>query len=236
MESELEKFIASDIEPDADVDPVKDAELNDIIVNDLLATIVNDWKAAEEQVVVPAADAMPSPDRKPEQIQASVDAGRTLFYGKAACTKCHGPTGLGDGQESNYDDWSLVTVDFVKNTNDLAKSIKDGNVSEADIAARRQELKLRKKLLPHLLPPRKAIPRNLRDGIYRGGRRDIDLFWRVAGGIPGMGMPNSGPGDAGGQGTLTEQEIWQIVDYIQSLPFEPNSEPLTRPVNVRTVN
>jgi hypothetical protein len=76
----------------------------------------------------------------------------------------------------------------------------------------------------------------LREGSYRGGRRDIDLFWRVFVGIPGMGMPNSGPGDPGGQGTLTEQEIWQLVDFIQSLPFEPNSEPQTRPVNVRTVN
>ena len=49
-------------------------------------------------------------------------------------------------------------------------------------------------------------------------------------------MPAGGPATAGGQGTLTEQEIWQIVDYVQSLPFEPASRPQTRPVNVEAVN
>ena len=64
----------------------------------------------------------------------------------------------------------------------------------------------------------------------------IDLFWRVFSGIPGMGMPNTGPSDPGGQGTLTEQEMWQVVDYIQSLPFEPNSRPQFAPVNTEVVN
>jgi hypothetical protein len=155
---------------------------------------------------------------------------------------------LGDGQESNFDDWSLASADFIKNTDELAAEIpkardalkdltgEERKTAEADLDAKRRELAMRDELLPHILPPRKAIPRNLRDGMYRGGRRDIDLFWRVFGGIPGMGMPNSGPGDPGGQGTLTEQEIWQIVDYIQSLPFEPNSEPQYAPVNREAVN
>jgi mono/diheme cytochrome c family protein len=250
MESALEDYFANEVDPNAEVDLATDTELQDIIVNDedFLAGIVNGWKAAEEQVVVPAADAIPPADRTAEQLRASVDAGRTLFYGKAACTKCHGPTGLGDGQESNYDDWSLVGAEFIANTEKLAFSIQEDRkglqdksgeerkTAEADIAASQRELAMRDELLPHILPPRKAIPRNLRDGTYRGGRRDIDLFWRVFGGIPGMGMPASGPADPGGQGTLTEQEMWQIVDYIQSLPFEPNSEPQTRPVNIRTVN
>jgi len=30
--------------------------------------------------------------------------------------------------------------------------------------------------------------------------------------------------------------MWQIVDFIQSLPFEPNSEPQFAPVNIRIVN
>jgi mono/diheme cytochrome c family protein len=248
MESALEEYIASDIDPDEKVDPATNAEQKDIIVNDLLAQVVEGWKSAEEQVVVPAADAIPPVERDPEQLKASVDAGRDLFFGKANCVKCHGPTGLGDGQEGNYDDWSNVSVEFIKNTEDMVSEIQkakadlkdkageERNSAEADIAARQRELASRDALLPHILPPRKAIPRNLRDGTYRGGRRDIDLFWRVFGGIPGMGMPASGPADPGGQGTLTEQEMWQLVDYIQSLPFEANSEPQTRPVSIRTVN
>jgi hypothetical protein len=87
-----------------------------------------------------------------------------------------------------------------------------------------------------MLEPRRAIPRNLREGSYRGGRRQIDLFLRVFAGIPGMGMPNTGPVSEGGQGSLTEEEMWQLVDYVSSLPFEPVSQPQKRPVNVKTVN
>jgi mono/diheme cytochrome c family protein len=81
-----------------------------------------------------------------------------------------------------------------------------------------------------LLSPRNAIPRNLREGIYRGGRRPIDIFWRVSAGIAGTPMPASGPAAEGAQGTLTQQEIWQIVDYVQSLPYEPASQPQTKPL------
>ena len=27
---------------------------------------------------------------------------------------------------------------------------------------------------------------------------------------------------------LTEEEIWQVVDYVRSLPFEPASQPQTQ--------
>jgi len=35
---------------------------------------------------------------------------------------------------------------------------------------------------------------------------------------------------------LTEEEIWHIVDYVQSLPFERINQPQRRPVNVEAVN
>jgi hypothetical protein len=49
-------------------------------------------------------------------------------------------------------------------------------------------------------------------------------------------MPAGGPATEGAQGTLTQEEIWQIVDYVHSLPFEPASRPQTRPLNVEAVN
>jgi mono/diheme cytochrome c family protein len=248
METALEQFITNEWEPDQPLDPEKDAELKEIIVADLLGPIVEGWSTATEKIVAPTPDAIPPADRTPEQIQASVDAGRELFFGKANCVKCHGPTGLGDGQQDNYDDWSNVSVNFINSTKSIAEEIpaerkalrelegEARTTAEADLAAKQANLKLRDELLPHILPPRRAIPRDLRGGTYRGGRRDIDLFWRVFSGIPGMGMPNTGPSDPGGQGTLTEQEMWQVVDYIQSLPFEPNSRPQFAPVNTEAVN
>jgi mono/diheme cytochrome c family protein len=248
MESALEDYVANEVDPSDVLDPATNAEQKDIIVNDLLVQVVEGWKTAAEQVVAPSADATPPAERSAEQLHASVNAGRELFFGKANCVKCHGPTGLGDGQEGNYDDWSNVTATFISDTEKMVSTIQDekknlGKLSgedrkmaETELAARQQNLAIRDELIPHLLPPRKAIPRNLREGTYRGGRRDIDLFWRVFGGIPGMGMPASGPSDPGGQGTLTEQEMWQLVDYIQSLPFEPNSRPQLAPVNRENVN
>jgi mono/diheme cytochrome c family protein len=87
-----------------------------------------------------------------------------------------------------------------------------------------------------LLPPRNAIPRNLRDGSYRGGRRPVDIFWRVSAGIAGTPMPAAGAATEGAQATLSQEEIWQIVDYVHSLPFEPVSRPQKRPTNVEAVN
>lgn len=56
-------------------------------------------------------------------------------------------------------------------------------------------------------------PRNLTQGIYRGGRRPIDLFSRLHGGIKGTPMPAFG-------GKKTDAELWDVVNYILSVPFE----------------
>ncbi len=56
-------------------------------------------------------------------------------------------------------------------------------------------------------------PRNLTRGIYRGGRRPIDIFRRVHEGIPGTQM-------AGFATVLTHEEIWDVVNYVLSVPFE----------------
>jgi mono/diheme cytochrome c family protein len=61
-----------------------------------------------------------------------------------------------------------------------------------------------------------VTPRNLATGIYRGGRRPIDLFSRLHGGIKGTPMPAFG-------GKKTDAELWDVVNYIMSVPFEKRS-------------
>jgi mono/diheme cytochrome c family protein len=55
-------------------------------------------------------------------------------------------------------------------------------------------------------------PADLTAGVYRGGRRPIDLYWRIHSGINGSNMPGSG-------NTLSSKDIWDIVNFLQVLPY-----------------
>jgi mono/diheme cytochrome c family protein len=55
-------------------------------------------------------------------------------------------------------------------------------------------------------------PRNLTEGAYRGGRRPIDLFWRVSGGIIPSNMSQLPAG-------MTDQEVWDLINFVQHLPY-----------------
>ena len=57
-------------------------------------------------------------------------------------------------------------------------------------------------------------PRNLTQGQYRGGRRPIDLFRRMYAGIKGTPMP------AFGGTALKDTELWDLVNYVMSLPYQ----------------
>jgi hypothetical protein len=67
------------------------------------------------------------------------------------------------------------------------------------------------------LKPRTIPPRNLRQGIYRGGRRPLDLYYRIHAGINGAPMPAAA-------GTVSPEEIWHIVNYVRSLPYDYDGE------------
>ena len=204
------------------LDPAKDADQRSAIM-EMLTEIVDEWAAANEQIIVPTEEAIPGEERSAEEVAASVAKGRKLFYGvQANCVKCHGPTGLGDGQQDDFDNWNKAHQVFLE-------SVKNG--SDEEFAAERAEV------AATLYPVRHAIPRNLRQGIYRGGNRRIDVFWRIFAGIAGTPMPGSGPASPGAQTTLTEAEMWNIVDYVLSLPYEMPSRPLyALPTNVELVN
>lgn len=66
-------------------------------------------------------------------------------------------------------------------------------------------------------------PRNLTQGQYRGGRRPVDVFRRVYAGIKGTPMP------AFGKTALKDKEIWDVVNYVMSLPYEKTTPKATTP-------
>ncbi len=148
--------------------------------------------ASLEELIVAANSSLDSP------LKASIERGRELFVSEAAsCSKCHGVTGHGDGQNQDYDDW----------TKDWTTRIGMDPNNE-------------KKLIPFLarggLPPRKILPRDFREGVYRGGGNPQKLYHRIAYGIDGTPMPSI-------EGTIPEQDIWHLVNYVRSLA-EPSEQ------------
>lgn len=135
---------------------------------------------------------------------ASRQYGQRLYYGGMAnCFSCHGPSALGDGQMTDYDSWVTEFAGKLPKKEDFPEWVALG--------------------MPQ---PRNIRPRNLRQGIYRGGLRPIDLFWRIRNGIEGTPMP--------GNDKLKPEEIWHLVNYVQSLPYEPISDPrMAEPDNRR---
>lgn len=169
-------------------------------IRETAARVVQKWVDAESQATPIEA---PDPER---DLVASIKHGRELFYGPIAnCVKCHGDSALGDGQKTDYDDWTKELEPI--NEEALEQFLGLGNF---------------------VLPPRNIHPRNLRQGVYRGGRRPIDLYRRIHNGIDGTPMPATlviGDDAAAGTKGLTKDDIWSLVDYVRNLPYESISLP-----------
>ncbi len=154
---------------------------------------VNDfWQAAQEpdNVVVPKVKrTLPTKD--------SIGRGRLLFLSqypdpknpdpkkKTKCAECHGESGRGDGPNTE-EFWKIPDVKPER---------------KYEVAG----------LHDNWGHPQK--PRDLTRGLYRGGRRPLDIFRRVHEGIPGTQMPGFGS-------ALSQEEIWDIVNYVLSIPFD----------------
>jgi mono/diheme cytochrome c family protein len=185
----------------SDPGPMEDAEVRREEFEQQLETVVGEYLKEEiisrwikpERLITKVPAPQPSFDFQHPARPQLVRIGSELFRGKANCTQCHGDTGIGDGQTENYDDW----------TNDWLKTVGvDPFFPETfqpfiDAGAFR---------------PRHVRPRNLRMPVFRGGNRPEDIYRRIADGIEGTPMP-SAP-------TLSPQEIWALVAYVQSLPYE----------------
>ena len=173
-------------------------ETREFLVDETLTPVAEKWKTA-------AAARIPVPDMPADiDLTASIAKGRELFYGdKANCVKCHGVTGLGDGQANDYDDWNKNIVEWKKEV----AGEKDATAAGIGRAV----------LAGDALKPRTIPPRNLRQGIYRGGRRPLDIYYRIHAGINGAPMPAA-------KGTISPEDIWHIVNYVRSLPYEFDGE------------
>ncbi|RMG40428.1 MAG: cytochrome c [Planctomycetota bacterium] len=138
---------------------------------------------AWRRVERPEALVVPKTPRTPDTFESRA-RGRKLFLSKTLkCVDCHGPTGRGDGP---------MTEDYQLNTATNEYYPFPGLVDAWGHPIR---------------------PRNLTRGIYRGGRRPLDIYRRIYVGIKGTPMPSSAA-------ALNEEQIWDLVNYVLSIPYE----------------
>jgi len=202
----------------AETDPDAFAEQWEIIEGSV-EDIAGSWlDAADDIVEVEVPSDLPLPRTYAElqemlagdqatALQASIERGQQVFVGTvSSCSKCHGVSGRGDGQEADYDDW---TKDW---------TIRAG-IQPDDKAA----------MIPLMargaLPPRTIKPRNFQEGVFRGGGEPEDLYRRIMLGIAGTPMPAA---------TLVpeqfeERDVWHLINFIRSLevPSETPSDEAT---------
>ena len=149
-----------------------------------------------------------------KELAESVARGGKLFKGKiAACSKCHGEKGLGDGQNTDYDDWTKEWT--------LGIGIKPDNRDELiSLMAR------------GALPPINAKPRNFQLGAFHGGSKAEDLFRRITQGIEGSPMPAVTFVD----GEFEEEDVWHLINYIRSLQKLEETTPAQNPTEIPEPN
>jgi mono/diheme cytochrome c family protein len=185
MELALDRYVANNLTKETDPVPSDPAFLQT-----QLSTIAEAWKepiqvAVGERPEDMRFDSISDPAARKAALDRSIKIGKAMFlnekpgvldpqgekiaYFGGGCIKCHGPTELGDGQTTDYDDWTKQI---------WGKEAWNGKTPDAS------EL-----LSLGALPERHIIPRNLRLGVYRGGRRPLDIYYRVHEGIKGAPMP-----------------------------------------------
>lgn len=71
-------------------------------------------------------------------------------------------------------------------------------------------------------------PADLTAGIYRGGRRPIDIFWRIHSGVNGAGMPAFPDPPKGKTQQDVERDMWDVVNFVLALPYPAMLPPEVR--------
>ena len=175
----------------------------------VLAAVIPKWLKRDKYVTKPPPAPASLNPTHPDHSQF-VARGRELFRGSGGCVQCHGDTGLGDGQTESFDDWHKWAKD--------AKVDPDDEATYAPFVAK------------GALPPRYIRPRNLNLKTFRGGNHPDDLYRRIVNGIEGTPMPSAAVLEK------SPDDIWAIVAFVKSLPYESGNVEPPKPVNEKPIH
>jgi mono/diheme cytochrome c family protein len=178
-------------------DPDQRAELGQMVVEQ----VISQWTGVDQggllELVQPEV-------ARVEANRESVLRGRDLYLGltaeKLQCAGCHGDLGKGNGP-------SFVPVEVFNQVVFRGKPI-------TDFDAATQALWRDGSLDDWGEPLRPANINNGPRTDYKGGRRPVDLYRRIARGINGAKMPAHNT-------ALKPEQIWDLVNFVLALPYEP---------------
>lgn len=184
-------------------------------LEDTLTEICESWLEAGDRIkdVPEVPEGIPVPATRAEVLAAkqspedsplkkSIERGYEVFRTEAAaCGKCHGKEGYGDGTNIDYDDWTKEwTMRIgIEPTDEQA---------QIPLVAR------------GALPPRRILARDFRIGLFRGGSEPERIYRRIAEGIDGTPMPAA---------AIPTEDIWHLVNFVRSFDSPPEQEPEQEP-------
>jgi len=157
--------------------------------------VADQWARAGEQVVAPGS-------RRVASTPDSIARGKQLFLGltteKLECSGCHGKGGIGDG--ASYIDVARFNYWVFGGDPTPERTARLKEIAEAE----------KKRWGDDWGDPLR--PANLNRGVYKGGRRPLDLYWRIAKGITGTPMP--------AHSSLKPEQVWDLVNFVLALPYQ----------------
>jgi mono/diheme cytochrome c family protein len=200
MRGETEMLLAANL--------LSEEALTTEMVLETYGDVFERWSGQDEKLITFDG---PIPKPTPELIAR----GKKLFEdpNRGNCFSCHGVGGRGNGPAA----WQAVRDEngdpLIDEDGDPLKSAWTG--------------------LPMLEPVYRddwgnpIVPRNLTDGVFRFGRRPIDIYRRIYAGINGTPMPAIGESkDADGNPLLSDEDMWAVVHYVRSLSEHEGGEGL----------
>ncbi|MDB5353159.1 MAG: Cytochrome c [Planctomycetota bacterium] len=232
------------IEEASTEDEPKDAKaespINKEKAEEIAQSVFDLWKTAETEVLNPPVPRTPSTR---QSIANGKTLFLGLGTPKLECAGCHGPRAKGDGQSFvPYDMFREVVFGgdpAMQDTRleevierEAERAVEDAEPELAEIKSpgerekKAEEIKKAKAESVRQLWVKGSLddwgnplrPANINNGPttqYKGGRRPIDLYWRIAKGINGAKMPAHAQ-------LLKPEQIWDLVNFVLALPYQPN--------------
>lgn len=206
-----------------------DTELSDEACLEAARMMAKRWSDAPSLVMNPPIPREPATDE-------SILRGRDLFLAinksdiKVECAGCHGTKAAGDGlsfvERPIFDKvvfWGKTLDEAIEERHGELEFLQGGGEEEG--AKKPASAEVFPDLKTYSTRVKEAWknsldewgnplrPANLNLGRYKGGRRPLDLYWRIANGVNGAKMP--------GHSKIPPERIWDIVNFILELPYRP---------------